>query len=475
MLVAGQLFVLPTRSTGEPLADLVHAVPATANTLIVLDADRLFASKLAVSEEWRANFDRAFASGMVAIPGDTSRLVLASQLDFEFMKPLWQVSAADLQSPRSAAGVARATKGKLDSVGGKPAVALKQNAYLVELSPRQFVAMTPANRQVMARLLGDAGSRREPAVSPYLKSALEATRRSMIVIAIDLEDAIPPEVIRRKLAASSAVTDKSGKREAVATVLDGLKGLTFEIAVNEASYAQVAFDFRVDAASLAPIAKPLFQEVLSGLGAELPDVEGWKTQASATRLELHGSLSAAGRRRVLSLIDNPLASLVGVDDATATEKQPDHSKVVAATQKYLKAVQSTMDEVREQSQEAKTFSQNALWFDQWARRLDNLPVLNVDPELVDFTSKVTTDMRGIAAALRGIGIQSGSREAQVWSSYSYSYYTDDQEVGSQRRAIRAEERASGATNARELARAIDTALGQMRKDLTQKYKVEFSK
>jgi hypothetical protein len=95
--------VQPARAQFEPLA---AKVPTSANAIVLLDGQRLLASPLAVREGWKEKYEQAFASGLVAIAPDTQRLVLASQIDYEFMRPQWEVAVADVGKARSAAEIA---------------------------------------------------------------------------------------------------------------------------------------------------------------------------------------------------------------------------------------------------------------------------------------------------------------------------------------------------------------------------------
>jgi hypothetical protein len=46
-------------------------------------------------------------------------------------------------------------------------------------------------------------------------------------------------------------------------------------------------------------------------------------------------------------------------------------------------------------------------------------------------------------------------------------------VDAERRAIRAQERATGATSARGIAQELENSLARVRQDMTQRYQVEF--
>jgi hypothetical protein len=89
-------------------------------------------------------------------------------------------------------------------------------------------------------------------------------------------------------------------------------------------------------------------------------------------------------------------------------------------------------------------------------------------------------------ALKGIGIQSGVRTAQVYQTVStdynayagyggagYSYYTEWRNVDAEQRAIRAQERGKGALSAREIGQEVENETAKIRQVMTQKYQINF--
>jgi len=91
---------------------------------------------------------------------------------------------------------------------------------------------------------------------------------------------------------------------------------------------------------------------------------------------------------------------------------------------------------------------------------------------------VANALRGMAAAIRGVGINSGARTAAIYNSGSvssdgYSFYAEWRDVDGERRAVRAEERAKGAISAREIAAEIEKENSRMRQAMTKKYKLAF--
>lgn len=468
--------------------DLAAKIPSTANAIVLLDGQKLLASPLATSEGWKEKYEQAFASGLVSIAPDTQKMVLASQLDFEYMKPLWEAAVADFGRPRSLADVARVTKGTLDPLGDTSAVALRDNAFVVAFGPQRLGVMSPANRQSVARWVRESAGRTKAALSPYLQGSLVASQTSAIVMAFDLQDAVPPDVIKAKLASSPALAGKKIDLDAAAKALTSLRGLSLEVAFTDATYGRLMIHFSGDATVLAPVAKPLLLEVLASLGASIDDLAEWQVETEPQRISLRGQLSAAGRKRVFSLIDNPTSQLVAADSSSASTQDSAQTIAAAASQQYFKSIDSILDDIRGKSKNAKTFGESALWFDNWARRIDRLPLLNVDPELLAFGRDTATALRNMAASLRGIGINTAARSAQIYNtgsssvsvspgSWGYggsmSYYAEWRDVSAERLAVKAEEKAKGAISARDIAAQIANETGRIRQVMSQKYQVQF--
>ena len=118
---------------------------------MLLDAQKLLATPLAKREGWAEKYEQSFAAGLATISPDTRRMILASQLDYEYMKPHWELALADFSSQRQVAEIARRTKGTLDQIGELPVVVLSDDSYCVQFAPTRLGVMAPANRQSVAR------------------------------------------------------------------------------------------------------------------------------------------------------------------------------------------------------------------------------------------------------------------------------------------------------------------------------------
>jgi hypothetical protein len=82
------------------------------------------------------------------------------------------------------------------------------------------------------------------------------------------------------------------------------------------------------------------------------------------------------------------------DIAQGSEPPPPDPKVIPS-QQYYRSVTSLLDELNTEKK-PKTVSQRSYWYKQYATKIDSLPLLNVDPELLEFGSSISSTLRGMA-------------------------------------------------------------------------------
>jgi hypothetical protein len=461
-------------------SELAAKAPSASNALVLMDVEKVLASPIAQREGWQGRFDKAFAAGLIATPPGTRRLLIAAQVDYETWQPTSELSLLDLSRDVSMASIARQTKGTPDTVANLSALVLPQDVYIVELGRRRLAALAPANRQAVARWLRESLHRSEPALSPYLTAAVQAAAKIDIVQALDMTDAVPPDVIRAALNLSNVVGKAKPKVdiEKVSPLLASLKGVLFEVVFKDEPHARFLIDFDQDAAPLSAIGKPLLLEVLNENGARIADFDDWTPKVEGNRFSLTGTLSPEGLRRVLSLIDAPIAAVASPGDEK-DEPAAKTSPAAYASHAYFKSVTSMLDDLGKEAKTSVTLGQNAAWIDGWARKIERLPMLNVDPDMLDYGGYVAAQLRATSRAIKGIGINTGARTAQTYGGGysgrygSYGGYSGYRGANSQRLAVQAEERAAGATSALGTFSQIEGATTDIRRKMTERYKIEF--
>jgi len=136
----------------------------------------------------------------------------------------------------------------------------------------------------------------------------------------------------------------------------------------------------------------------------------------------------------------------------------------------IQKVMAQIDEITKRDDVA--ISRYAKWFSNWADEIDALPILNVDPSLIEFSQKLSQSFRQCSDAIAGIRIQAGARGAQVWNGVG-EYYIWTNEQSTARNAFRKEEQARGITSARGIYREVQNGLQEVRRTMVDKYKLDF--
>jgi hypothetical protein len=158
--------------------------------------------------------------------------------------------------------------------------------------------------------------------------------------------------------------------------------------------------------------------------------------------------------------------------------------------KYFQSVVGYLNDLKRE-RGASSYYTIALWFDKYARRIDRLPILHVDKDLVDYGKRTVGQLRSCVDAIRGAGISSGARSAQITGSVGYGEYSNTYDpytlfgnagsraqaqvgaVEAERRAIRAQEQGQSSMDVRAIVRQIQDDTSAIRRQMTERYNIEF--
>lgn len=496
MLAAIIVFAVSCRCcfAADEFQDLVNKIPRSANAVVLLNMDKAKNTPLGLKEKWSEKIEDAFEAGLVRVPPQAKRFVLASQIDFDFMQPLWEAAIIELDEDISSTDMAKIRHGTLDTIEGLPAVARPNDTYLVKLGPKLIGAMGPANRQAVVRWIRDIRKPLPPPLSPYLQKAAVYSDKagSEIIMAIDLDGVFSYKRISKYLKAREArLKEWEADLSQLAKLLDTIKGARIGVRIGEEPSAMVVIDLQGDASFTEPYARQLILQFMSDRGGAINDVYSWTAKAKMNEISLAGKLSKTGLRRLLSVIDSPAAD-VGDAEVSPGEEQAIMAK---ASLKHYRAVASIFDNLKSDMKDIRTISSTAVWFDRYAKRIERMPVLNVDEQLLQYSAFVANQFRQASLAVKNMGIQSGVRQAQIISSggdgynadYGYRYGAygayngggdvygmgEVKAVGAERRVVRAEEKSIAATDVQQIRQQIIAATADIRRKMSQKYQMEF--
>ena len=289
--------------------------------------------------------------------------------------------------------------------------------------------------------------------------------------------------------------------DAASQVLSSLRGVMLGVTFGEKPYGSIKVDFGQDVAPLKDAGPQLLLEALARHGAMVDDFAQWKPQAAGKRITLSGNLSATGMRQIFSLIETPASKSVAVaEEDEPAESANNQNTTVVATQKYFKAVDQYIADLR--NKEPQRIAQYGVWFDKYARKIDDLPMLDVDSDMLDYGAYVAQQFRNAGSAIQGIGIRKRVRQVGAVNStgtpgyygnnydggyyYGGNYYNgsngyargnyvqsglrQQQQVRTQ---VNTQEKAVGVSAARAIMKEVQNASRQVRREMTEKYHAEF--
>jgi hypothetical protein len=487
--------------------ELVKRVPTTTNAIILVNNDKVLESPAAKAGDWKNKVAEAQKAGLTILNPHAKQTIMAMELDLDYMAPLWQAALANWDSIPDMAAIAKRTRGNLDNIGGVAGVQLPQDAYVVRFHSQLIGFMSPANRQSVGRWIRDAEGRTEVEVSTYLKEAYSFAQDggTPVIMALDLNDVVTLPGVYAKLQQQWDEAGFQGKAELkdVAKVLASIRGVTLGITFKTEPYGALKIDFSEEVAPLAPIAKELVLHVLHARGAFINEMEDWKVSATGKQVRLDGHLTASGLRRIFSVFDAP-PSLKGEPEADPSKPNDPQQAMVENSLSYYHSIDELMKDLkREPARQGNNYSAGSIatWYDNYARKIDNLPLLNVDPYLIDFGAQTSKTLREASYAIKSGGVKAKTNELnapKIYNTYSggttygytyrsnwlssgyvpygesYSVSVEDQRAEqAQASRIRTQARNESIFSARTMVDGIYTAMADIRRQMTQKYQVEF--
>jgi hypothetical protein len=490
--VLAGLAALGAARADDTFPDLLRRVPPQANAVLFLDADAVAGSRLAVREKWGQPQDSYYVGGVSPLARSVSRLVAASQFSPGSLENSWEVGLLQVPKQVTAAGIARAEAGALDTVAGTQVVLLPRNAYAAVLEPGTVGMQRPANRQELGRWLRLVAGKPSGPGSPYLaQAAALAGREAPVVMAIDLADVFDSAGVRRRLEANPILRSQKADLDGLTRLLAGLKGITLLIRVDDAIAGEARLDFAESPAVLAGLAKPLVQNALDSMGARLDELESWQSEVRGNAVVLHGPLSRAGARLLLSPLLHPATAVETQPPAApATAPAPQYDPRMVASLRYFHSVKTILDDLY--NRKVTSFANLAYWYNKQAKAIDELPVLNVDEELLKYGMSVSTTLRQLATLGRGVGETNKITEMNVTdtlvtipNAYNYSRWGPNwgyswslpatanyNNYGAVYGMMATNTAAEGQIRSKTWEN-INNATADARRKMTQKYNVEF--
>lgn len=456
-------------------ADPVAWLPPDLNAVARINVADLYKTPLARQEEWAKHSTESFIHQEAFVPPGTNQILIGAQLDLsERLASNRKCAVVVPDSNQKLDKLAPWLPGGIQQISGKPGAQFGDDGYVVDTGDGSWLATMNSSRQTIARWL-KSGPSSGSGLSPYLKNALTSkSNTAQVVMAVDLQDNFSREQLRETIKQAGWFSSDS-TIDSAADVLSSATGITISIAVDKERSGSLTVDFAKPATALQPILSKLVDAVLEHVGATSDEVQQWKWSVSGNRILGAGPISPGGVRRLLSILDPP--ALTHVISASET---PTDDKMAKTSQKYCKSVRVLLDDLQKELK--KTKDNHALWFERYARKVDDLPKLNVDGDLLDYSAKVSNSLRYQGQVQRMTLIQAGTRIAQSGANYAtvsgyvspYGSYGWVKPLDPQApNTIAAEESQTAKSVRYSEWKQIEDGMTDIRRNLTEKYKLEF--
>ncbi len=456
----------------EPtLSDVLRSAPKPANAVMHLDLVAL--RKL------------TFGTPMeMDLPSRLSKMRIASEIDLSRLQPNWEIGYGTMQQIPSPEAVAKAMGGYVETIADRQVVWTPHQMYLVPLPDSVLSIVRPADRKFLAQWLRRIRNPNDSEI--LLNAAATPTDNLSVMMAVDLQDVISANSIAVHLDNFQSVKGKNIRT--IAKEISDLRGVKLEVALDSLSNSQVTLMFRDNPTELTPIAKEFFGEIVQRRGTSLGDLSSWKLTADTSSK----SLVFAG-----PIVPATLDDLLGIFTAqrqTAaiehSEKQPDtgaqpasQSTIAENTREYFQKVINVVRRVRNYS--ASNTGERAQWNGNMAGRIDDLPTLNIDPDMVQFGAEVARTLRNnmvsmqltnIATGAQAVASNAGAGGFSTATGFgtaagflSGAGFSDPNSIST----FYMTGQAQGNSSFRQMMAHIDQAIADMRRTMTNKYGIQF--
>jgi hypothetical protein len=463
VIVAG---FIPVARAGD-YQDLLKRLPESTNVIVVADVKELGKALAATPG------NPLKTAGITSLPIMASKFVVGAHLDLSMRRHVWSVGLVQLDHKLPIEDIAAAENEKVEKLGDYSVVPSKRNSYFVDMGPDLLGVRTPANRQELKTWLAEQKSNRSPERSPYLQQALDPATPALMIMAIDLSDSLDPSAILRGLNNSKVMAARRNPNyAAVAKTLEALEGVSLYIRPGEPLNGELFVHFKTKIEPIKNYAVQLLLEALQNTGLYVRDFQNWDGFITDTFVRIKGPLSLQSLRKFGALIKTP-APNPSAADMSSYQAMSVAQRGLVSSQLYFKSVSKFLEDLKaDKSRDDKAL---AGWYDQYADQIDKLPILDVDPELVDYAGSVSQDLRAMSAAFTGLSLQRGylQKKKQLYVGNSYTPYYGWQGVSKQLTDQQEELIAQSGEDRAKLSAKLDDATAEIRRKMTRKFMTEF--
>ena len=396
--------------TPASVDSLLRYLPGEANVLVILKVEDIIQSPRGTREGWAKKQEAAFLGGAESLPPWVNIAVRGAEFRIEDGSLGSSLGFVTTDHEISLERIAQHEKAKIQTIAGRPVIHSARNSYFTLIDEHTLGIVSPAYRQEMARWIHrlSAGPRVE--LCEYLQTAAKENR-DHVLLAIDAADMLAPERVDAWMKSAPSLARHRAEVAPLIKLFSGLRGIRFSASVDEVTSATITLEFLADVGNRGDLVKGVFLDFLDDSSAVLEDFQQAKVSVRGNKVLLRTNLSDSGLKRVLSLVTSPTPgggqsskSTPGTTSPT-TPPAPAADPELEASRKYYVAVNQLVDDLSNRSQRAKYPEKTAVWHDNYAKKIEQMSISGIDPQLAKYGLSVASRLRALGASLRGVPLQ----------------------------------------------------------------------
>ena len=446
------------QAQSQSLSELLASTPDRANAILYVDSKSV----------------RSFVVGTPLhkdLPEAIGEVRIAADLDLKTFRPNWEIGYVSLTKLTEASNIATTLGGYVDSILNRTVVWSPNGSYIVPMANDQVGLVRPSDRKLVSRWL----KKDKHVASEFLaKHAAQSSQFFSVLLAVDIEDVFSPVAIEERISKLTSLKSLNAKQ--VVSLLSTLRGIRVVVSKKNLDDCIISIEFGSSPELLLPVARDFFVEVLERNQSSIPEAAKWTPSIDGNILSFRGTISPATLDDLLGIFTvQQQPSTLASNASNSSPNSSAEKMALEASKEYFSKVTGIVDRVRNYS--ASNTGDRAQWNARLANRIDELPTLNVDSDLVDFGVRVSKGLRGNVVAMQQANINYGTTGAvnrgavAYGNSYDYSVgYVYDVNAPAKYQAV-----AQGVGNMsyRELISEIDQMIGDIRREMTNKFQVQF--
>ncbi len=470
------------QSHGPKFGELLKRVPDQANVLALIDVDALLNSKIGIREGWRKKLENREESGL-GFSYDIQRLVVATSCDLPTLEDRWKLGLGEARgNVPDLKAIAAHEGGYVEDVRGVPVAWTPRGFFLFRFAPRTVGFAGQVDRQVLSRWIGDTLSRPRTYPPGFADRAFfRAEAGTPVVLAVNLDAIFSPRLVEPWLKGQPAVQKAKLEVSSLANRLADVESAFLQIDAADGLQATLHADFRSEVDVAAPVFKDLLLALLDERGVALPEMGTWRQSISADKksYELVGRIGVESLKKVLTFAQPPrMVTSLGPDrtiappgQASAAATSP--SDVVKASQQYFRSVVDKLDGLKQEK--SGSYGRSKVWYERYAKQIEELPILGVDGDLLDWGDLIARTLREMAFGINYSVRDQNYRMAQHPNG-AYGGYDGYVIASNKSYDAAALKRASDSVLSVDLDgrwQRIEHSIAETRRKMVTKYKVDF--